>query len=90
MLPNIEAWEYFIAIIMVLMKSIQSQGVSCYKCMTTDPNNDDCQDPFSSLLNPIQYNCQVDILNELIFINAFNLFRLHHWEKMAHFQLVFV
>jgi hypothetical protein len=28
--------------------------------MTKDPNNDACQDPFSSLLNQIEYDCQVE------------------------------
>ncbi|CAF1592833.1 unnamed protein product [Adineta ricciae] len=42
----------------LVIKLASSQGVSCFQCMTTDPNNDSCQDPFSSLLNPIQTNCQ--------------------------------
>lgn len=62
MLLNIAFWEYlttFWLYFLLFIKPISSQGVACYKCMTTDPNNDNCQDPFSSLLNPIQYNCQV-------------------------------
>ncbi len=64
MLLSILFWEYLTAIILylfVFIKPISSQGVACYKCMTTDPNNDACQDPFSSLLNPVIPNCQVDI-----------------------------
>ncbi len=63
MLLNADFWEYLTAIIfhlLIVIKPISSQGVSCYKCMTTDPNDDACQDPFSSLLNPLQINCQVD------------------------------
>jgi hypothetical protein len=62
MLSNIVLWEYLTAIVLVLIKSISSQGLACYKCMTTDPDNDACQDPFSSLINPIQNNCQVKIM----------------------------
>jgi hypothetical protein len=90
MLPDIKFLEYLPAIILVIIKSISGQGVSCYKCMTTDPNNDNCQDPFSSLLIPLQYDCQVDILFELFVIKISNLFRRHHMGKMEHFQLVFV
>ncbi len=64
MLSNIAFWEYmtaFLLYLFVLIKPISSQGLACYKCMTTDPTNDACQDPFSSLLNPIHNNCQVDI-----------------------------
>jgi hypothetical protein len=63
MLSNIAFWEYltaFFLYFLVLIKPISSQGLACFKCMTTDPTNDACQDPFSSLLNPIQNNCQVD------------------------------
>ena len=55
-------WEYFTICslyFLLLIKPISNQGLACYKCMTTDPNNDSCRDPFSSLLNPIQNNCQV-------------------------------
>ncbi|CAF1147854.1 unnamed protein product [Rotaria sp. Silwood1] len=61
MLLNIDFWEYLIAIILyflLFIKPISCQGISCYKCMTIDSNNDACQDPFSSLLNPIHNNCQ--------------------------------
>lgn len=44
---------------LLCVKPAYSQGVACYKCMTTDPNNDLCQDPFSAISNPIQNNCQV-------------------------------
>ena len=90
MLLDIRLWEYLTAIILVLIKSTSGQGVSCYKCMTTDPNDDTCQDPFSSLLIPLQYDCQVDVLIELSIIKISNLFRQHHMEKVAHFQHVFV
>lgn len=62
MQSNIQFWEQlsvFILYIFVLIKPISSQGLSCYKCMTTNPNDDGCQDPFSSLINQIQTNCQV-------------------------------
>ncbi|CAF1094330.1 unnamed protein product [Rotaria sordida] len=61
MLSNINFWEYLTAIIfyfLLLIKPISNQGIACYKCMTIDANNDSCQDPFSSLLNPIHNNCQ--------------------------------
>jgi hypothetical protein len=64
MLPNIPYWEQiktlFILYFFVLIKPISSQGLACYKCMTTDSNNDGCRDPFSSFINPVQINCQVD------------------------------
>ena len=47
--------------VLALIKSVSSQGLACYKCMTTDSRADSCQDPFSSLLNPIQINCQVGV-----------------------------
>lgn len=65
MLSRIDFWEYLTVIIvylLVFIRPISSQGIACYKCMTTDMNNDTCQDPFSSLLNPVYINCQVDIL----------------------------
>ncbi|CAF2683354.1 unnamed protein product [Rotaria sp. Silwood2] len=61
MLANIDFWEYLTVIILyflLVIKPISNQGISCYKCMTTNLNNDACQDPFSSLLNPIHNNCQ--------------------------------
>ena len=63
MLPNLVFGEYAIVMILyfvIYIKPISSQGLACYKCMTTDPNNDACQDPFSSVLIPIQNNCQVN------------------------------
>ena len=51
--------EYLTAFFLLCIKTMSAQGIACYKCMTTDPNNDSCQDPFSSLLNEIQYDCQV-------------------------------
>jgi len=62
MLPNILYWEQLSVLLLyffIFIKPISSQGLSCYKCMTTNPNNDGCQDPFSSLINPVQINCQV-------------------------------
>jgi hypothetical protein len=63
MLPTIHYWEQFSAFILyffVFIKPISSQGLACYKCMTTNPSDDGCRDPFSSLINPVQINCQVD------------------------------
>lgn len=51
--------EYLTIFALIFIKIISSQGLACYTCMTTDPNNDACQDPFSSILNTIQNNCQV-------------------------------
>ena len=71
MLQNITYWEQLKTLLIlyffILIKPVFNQGLACYKCMTTDPNNDDCQDPFSSLINPLQYNCQVDILIQIDF-----------------------
>ncbi len=53
-------WEYLTACLLLSIKLISSQGIACYKCITTDPNNDACQDPFSSVLNKIEYDCQVE------------------------------
>ncbi|UJR22789.1 hypothetical protein I4U23_025821 [Adineta vaga] len=53
--------KYFVGILLqscILIRPLSGQGLSCYKCMTTDSNNDACQDPFSALLNPIQLDCQ--------------------------------
>ncbi|CAF3155150.1 unnamed protein product [Rotaria socialis] len=61
MLKNIPCWEQCTILLIymfLLIEPIESQGLACYKCMTTDPNNDGCQDPFSSLINPVQINCQ--------------------------------
>ncbi|CAF2308219.1 unnamed protein product [Rotaria sp. Silwood2] len=61
MLSNIQYWEQFSVLILyifVLIEPICSQGLACYKCMTTNPNDDGCRDPFSSLINPVQINCQ--------------------------------
>ncbi|UJR26190.1 hypothetical protein I4U23_007533 [Adineta vaga] len=61
MLSNIQSWEYlsiFLLYCFVLIKPISSQGLSCFKCMTTNPSDDGCRDPFSSLINPVQINCQ--------------------------------
>ena len=53
-------WEYLTAFVLLCIKHISSQGLACYTCMTTDPTNDACKDPFSSILNNIQNNCQVE------------------------------
>jgi hypothetical protein len=63
MLSNIQYWKQLSVLILyflVFIKPTSSQGLACYKCMTTDRNNDGCRDPFSSLINPVQINCQVD------------------------------
>jgi hypothetical protein len=57
MLSNTLYWQLWS--LMVFIKPISNQGLACYKCMTTDQNNDGCRDPFSSLINPVQINCQV-------------------------------
>ena len=65
MLSNFIFWLYLTVIILyffILFKPISSQGIACYKCMTINSNNDSCRDPFSSLLNPIHTQCQVDVL----------------------------
>ncbi|CAF2884236.1 unnamed protein product [Rotaria sp. Silwood2] len=65
MLSNIQYWEQFSVLILyifVLIEPICSQGLACYKCMTTNPNDDGCRDPFSSLINPVQINCQVNMM----------------------------
>ena len=62
MLSNIPSWQSLsvvIVYIFLLIKPITNQGLACYKCMTTNPNDDGCRDPFSSLINPVQINCQV-------------------------------
>jgi len=63
MLSNIQYWKQLSVLIFyffVFIKPTSHQGLACYKCMTTDHNNDGCRDPFSSLINPVQINCQVD------------------------------
>ncbi|CAF0770155.1 unnamed protein product [Adineta steineri] len=68
MLLNANIWKYLTGIILhflIIIKPLSSQGVSCYKCMTTDPTNDACQDPFSSLLNPIQNDCQATSVGKI-------------------------
>jgi hypothetical protein len=65
MLSNIlywEQWSVFILYFFVFIQPISSQGLACYKCMTTDPNDDGCRDPFSSLINPVQINCRVYLM----------------------------
>jgi len=59
MLLNTNLIRSLIVYMLLLIKPILNQGVACYKCMTTDPKNDRCADPFSSILNPILNNCQV-------------------------------
>lgn len=54
-----EQLSLLILYILIIIDPITTQGLSCYKCMTTDPNSDGCQDPFSSIINPVQINCQV-------------------------------
>ncbi len=84
-------WKYLTTVCLLCIKLVSSQGVACYKCMTIDPNNDACQDPFSSLLNQIQYDCQVEENIRILFDNVIeDLFRRHLKEKMEHFQLDFV
>lgn len=63
MLSHIQSWpsfHLFIVYCLILIKPITNQGLACYKCMTTNFNNDGCRDPFSSLLNPVHINCQVN------------------------------
>ena len=63
MLSNIQYWQplsLLLFYIFLLIKPVSNQGLACYKCMTTDRDNDGCKDPFSSLINPVQINCQVD------------------------------
>lgn len=86
--------EYSTAFCLIFIKVISGQGLACYTCMTTDPNNDACQDPFSSILNTIQNNCQVEWTFFSLFFSSFNStpvvffsYRLHPKAKMAHFPL---
>lgn len=44
---------------LVLIKPVSNQGLACYVCMTGNPQNDSCADPFSSINNGVQSNCQV-------------------------------
>ncbi|CAF0910114.1 unnamed protein product [Adineta steineri] len=58
MLSNIQYWEQFIVYFFIFLKPVSNQGLACYKCMTTNAEDDGCRDPFSSLINPVQVNCQ--------------------------------
>ncbi|CAF3651109.1 unnamed protein product [Adineta steineri] len=58
MLSNIQYWEQFILYFFIFLKPVSNQGLACYKCMTTNAEDDGCRDPFSSLINPVQVNCQ--------------------------------
>ena len=62
MLSSIPSWQSLIIYCLILIKPITNQGLACYKCMTTNFNNDSCRDPFSSIINPVHINCQVDHL----------------------------
>jgi len=66
-----EKWHLVIIYILVCIEPISSQGLACYKCMTVNQENSGCADPFSSLVNPVQINCQVNflfvVLNAIIF-----------------------
>lgn len=55
------SWPWFSVILLYLcwlMKPICSQGLACYRCMTNSPDDNDCADPFSSINNRIENNCQ--------------------------------
>ncbi|CAF1593032.1 unnamed protein product [Adineta ricciae] len=39
----------------------QIQALSCFKCMTTDFENDLCTDPFNPIDNRLEYECQATI-----------------------------
>lgn len=65
MLSSIPSWQSLIIYCLILIKPITNQGLACYKCMTTNFNNDGCRDPFSSIINPVHINCQVDDLEIL-------------------------
>lgn len=54
-----ESFSVFLLYLSWLIKPISSQGLACYKCMTLNPNDEECSDPFSSINSPIQINCQV-------------------------------
>lgn len=58
MLLNTNLIRDLVIYFLFFVKPILNQGVACYKCMTTNPKSDSCADPFSSILNPIQNNCQ--------------------------------
>jgi hypothetical protein len=58
--------------LLVFIKPISNQGLACYKCMTTGPNDDGCRDPFSSLIHPVQINCQVYWIG--FFLSLYNRF----------------
>ena len=85
MLSNIQFWEQlsvFILYFFVLFKPISSQGLSCYKCMTTNPNDDGCRDPFSSLINPVQINCQVQLKISFCLSNTYSNIPYPHYFKV--------
>jgi hypothetical protein len=66
MLSNILYYEQLSVLILyffIFIKPISSQGLACYKCMTTNPNDDSCRDPFSSLINTVHINCQVYLMS---------------------------
>ncbi|CAF0779750.1 unnamed protein product [Adineta ricciae] len=61
MLYNNLYWNYltiFVLYCFLLIKPVSNQGLACFKCMTTNPSDDGCRDPFSSVINPVQTNCQ--------------------------------
>jgi hypothetical protein len=71
-----ESFSVFILYLNWLIKPISNQGLACYKCMTLNPNDEECSDPFSSINSPIQINCQVRKTTPLLLLLLLLLCRL--------------